>query len=132
MDNLTKTIISIHLVILFMSCGKDKPLIDKKIAEYINQNAHNPQSYQPVSTILKDTMKAESIIENMKWVMSMETDSFQKNQDDSLIKSLNPDSITGYRFIHQFRITVPLGGMMLKTATVETDTAFNIRSFKEN
>lgn len=53
-----------------------------------------------------------------------------KAKDDSLQK-LGKNIITGYHFLHQFRAKVPLGGLMLKNAFIETDKDFNIVSFDE-
>ena len=166
-------IYKLSLFIFLISACKHQSIIDGKIREYISKNAHNPDSYEPISTTLIDTIKGKFVIENaissvenklsaLKtdsssiefWRTRINTDtSSVENMEfsrhikdfkydkaelkklqfelDSLKKSVKPNSICGYHFTHQFRARVPLGGLMLKNAIVETDKDFNIVMFVE-
>ena len=131
----------ISLAICVIGCSKHKSAIDQNIAEYIKQHAHNPESYEAVSTtcidtitILQKTRRAIELCEKYSYSNDQSgEDSIKvwKHEVDSLEKSPNPNSIFGYEFIHQFRARVPLGGMMMKQAVVETDKDLNIISLVE-
>ncbi len=205
MNHKYKVIFKIAFIALLISSCKHKSLIDEKISEYISKNAHNPDSYEPVSTTAIDTVtEIEYVREKIKdklssihtdstdvernsstlktdsssvalhqeiqdrhrkekgniygaidslelasaindvgfWIKQLATsqDRLQKDKDelrkfefhlDSIQKNSNPNNIYRYHFLHQFRGRVPLGGMMLKNAFVETDKDYNILSFDE-
>ena len=197
-------LLTLGLASSLLSCT-NKSAIDQNITDYIKKNAHNPESYEPISTMPIDTVtELESVTSEIKYKLSslesdssniernkrmVQTDSsnvvlhneiltrhlkesetlykeldsmelasaikdvdywhkellsseehFRKDKDelnklelhlDSLQKQLKPNSIYRYHFIHQFRARVPIGGMMLKKAFIETDKDFNIIAFDE-
>lgn len=196
----------IFLILLISAC-KHKSTIDQNIEDYMLKNAHNPDSYEPISTKPIDTTtEAENLIYLIKSKISAvqsdssgiqyqkefinsdsltlyndridyqkELNSYGKNfatsgsypsliqmgekkldednktltekkkeiqkdkeelktlesKFDSIKKSPNSNSIYAYHFIHQCRVRVPLGGMMLKNIFIETDKNFNIKMFEE-
>lgn len=192
-------------IMLLVSACNHKSIIDKKISEYITKNAHNPDSYEPISTTPIDTVTE---IENVKSKIKEKISSIQKDSSDiernismlktdsssvdlhkeiqqrhlkensnlyatldsmelassikdlnfwqeqllsgqnlllkdkeelgklkirldSINKSSNPNSISRFHFLHRFRARVPIGGLMLKNAFIETDKDFNILTFVE-
>jgi len=129
-----------------ISACKHESTINKNIKEFIMQNAHNPDSYEPISTTLIDSTTE---LKNLNSLILQETekefgqyqnsgikeDGFElkelKHQLDSVEKSPNPNSIYCYMFTHQCRIKVPLGGLMLKNMLFTTDSKYNIINFSE-
>ena len=73
--------------------------------------------------VLKQHMYSYKVHQKIfiKWVDKM----------DSLNKSLIPNRVTGYRFVHQCRLKIPSGGQMLKSFDVISDTTYKIISFTE-
>lgn len=198
------SVLALCLILLFPSCKK-KSVLDQNIEDYIRKNAHNPESYEPVSTTPIDTItEIEFVQEKIKEKLSsietvsshvernlsmLKTDSSSvevhksiserhskskynfysavdstelasaindldywskelatsqedlcKAKDelnrlnsrlDSIQKQSNPDNIYRYHFLHQFNGRIPLGGMMLKNAFIETDKDYNILTFTE-
>jgi hypothetical protein len=47
-----KILLTILTVCLLLSC---KSVVDQNIAKWISENAHNPDSYEPISTSINDT-----------------------------------------------------------------------------
>ncbi len=157
----------IYLIITFciiISCSTPKSKIDANIEDWIKKYAHNPDSYEPISTKALDTM---FFLNEIQQDIQSNSDNFNRNQvkyyqdqvkrwsrdkfyidqlndykakvknsdeaieklkmkQDSILNSPNKNPIIGYHFIHECRIKVPLGGLMLKSIIFQTDKDLNI------
>lgn len=151
----------ICIVFIIASCNSQKSKIDSNIAVWIKQHAHNPDSYEPISTKVVDTIfmaneikqtieQKTSSIEFDKSQVKYYLNGSKKSRDkflsehkdkvalsedeiaklkityDSLLNSPNKNPISGYYIVHECRIKVPLGGLMLKSITFQTDKNLNI------
>jgi len=129
-------------------------IVNEKIKKYIDQNANDPSSYQPINTIFYDSLtylkdfasqikgavqtldfdKEERRLYGASSPASYASDvkSDQKNLDslkklkDSLLKSNNPYIIEYYYFLHSCRLKNGFGGLVKSTYRVITDPSLNI------
>ena len=129
-------------------------LINGRIKTYIMANANDPSSYEPISTVLSDSVTylnnfndqlkvAEQSLNfdkkmNRLYGESMSTsekarvkvdqkvvDSL-KTLKDSVLNSKNPNSIRYYYFLHDCRLKNGFGGLVKSTYKIETDPFYHI------
>jgi hypothetical protein len=159
-----KYILGIFTYLLAVSCSTSKSKIDTNIGEWIKKYAHNPDSYEPISTKALDTI---FFLDKIKQEIESNSDDFNRNQiksyednvkrfgknkfyldqlneykakvkesnkqieklqmqKDSILNSSDKNPVLGYNFVHECRIKVPLGGLMLKSIVFQTDKDLNI------
>lgn len=159
MKNATFILILITISIVFSCTSKrnntltkkpesDTDIIAKKIMAYINTNANDPKSYEPISTILIDSISYKTFFKNQvdkdrlfdsseKGLPKEFTTDRSKEiarylkSIDSLAKSSNPNSIKSLIFYHTCRLKNGFGGLVKSTFRVKTDTELNIVDIQE-
>lgn len=151
-----KKAIFILLPCLFAACSNTTTdarkeaihTINKKMADYIKENANDPQSYEPISTLLVDSLSYmqelnKNLIDKKRYfdVPLSSKDSFAESQrqriselqkeKDSLIRSGFKDFTISYTFLHECRVKNGFGGLIKTSFEIKTDQYLNIISIKE-
>lgn len=137
----------------------DTEIIAKKIKEYINTNANDPSSYQPISTVFSDSLTyvkdLTSQIEGAKQTLDFDKEERRlygasapstyaseaktdhkhldslKNLKDSILKTNNPYRVEYYYYLHSCRLKNGYGGLTKSTYRVITDPFLNIIQMNE-
>lgn len=132
----------------------DTEIIAKKMKEYINTNANDPSSYQPINTIFHDSLTyvqdLTSQIEGATHMLNFdkeekrlygsmapatfksEVKADQKKLDsltklkESFLKSNNANKVEYYYFLHTCRLKNGFGGLIKSTFRIITDRYLNI------
>jgi hypothetical protein len=120
--------------------------IESRIKEYMDKNAHDPASYQPLNTILVDTVTYLSNLEKAVKETKKQVDFYSEymkdykddlvkmksdlkkyqHQMDSLKKSPAPNAIAALQFYHECRLKNQMGALAKTVYQVDTDAHLNI------
>ncbi len=152
-----KNFIQLLIVVLFISsCNSKKEnyrdpiaVINSQIKEYINQNANDPKSYEPIATVAFDTLYYKN-----EWIKKIEDNKskvkeysngtykdkifdderntakidlrFYEYKYDSLVKSNNPNSIAVIEFVHDCRLKNSFGALIKQRFLIYADSALSV------
>lgn len=147
------------LIILLPGCDWRDPsksaigTIERNVNAYILSNAHDPSGYEPIETVILDTIyfeenraeKAKEIAWQRQfaevggaeykegWIKKAELDSIRLVEyADSLAGSVNPNPICAYYAIHQCRIKNKVGALNIAVFHIQVNPDFSILAISED
>lgn len=147
------------LIVLLSGCAWHAPsqsaiaTIEKNVNTYILNNAHDPSGYEPIETVILDTIYfEENRAEKLKeiawqrqfaqvggaeykegWVKKAELDSMRLVEyADSLAGSVNPNPICAYYAIHKCRMKNKVGALNITVFNIQANPDFSILAISED